>query len=685
MALLMAAAAAEAADEEQARDVIVVTAQKTIQGGQVAAESRVGILGNSDVYSTPFNVKGFTAELIRDQGARSINDIVANDPSVRVSLSPTFVLDQSSIRGFLVAGGNYLIDGLPGLSPNYGTVPVAHFERIDIFKGPTSALTAAVGAVGGNINLIPKRATDRRVASFTASAQSDVLFGGHVDLGGRFGADNMFGVRVNVSSEAGTLYDGGDRDQTAVTLALDLRKGPFRAIFDAGYTEFTSRGAGINFSLAPGAVLPRVPDPSTARSPQWSYFNDRSWYALGTVELDLAETVTAYVRYGNSGQRMDSVGFATTPLDSAGGYGVTGVSYRPWNNRETVAELGIRGTLVTGPLTHRLVATGLRQTGGATAFGTFANTNIAGLPRGSIYTRYPITDSPFAGGLPPRTIVPAQQPVLSSVAVADDISAFDDRLRIILSARRQRIEQAPYDQSRTTPTLALLFKPLDKLSLYANYAETLSQGAIAPSDGTVDNPGEQLPPYVSRQYEIGAKFNAGRFGVTVAAFDIRQDFAVTIGRRFIVGGQQRNRGIELETFGEPLPGLRVLGGAAYIDGYQARTATGATTGKKALGVPEWTVNLGLEHDLRAVPGLTITGRYLFTDKSFIDLANAQVVPAWGRFDTSARYKFTVNGATLTARAGITNLFDKAYWTTGGRNLVVVAPPRTWFASVSADF
>lgn len=677
-------------DQEQVRprrrdgSDIIVTGQRETSSEQVAEDARAGIL-EGDVFSTPFSTKAYTAELIRDQGARNINDVVANDPSVRISLNPTFVLDQASIRGFLVIGSSYLFDGLPNLTPNYGTAPVAHFERVNILKGPASALTAVVGTVGGAIDLTPKRAGDAPVTSLTAGVQSDLLATGHADVGRRFGRDGMFGVRVNLSGETGQLYDGSDRDQAVASVAFDARLGPVRAIIDAGYQEYQSQGLGINFTLAPGAQLPAVPSPRTARAPDLNFFHDKSWFGLGTLEVDLAEGWTARVRYGGSEQRMESSNFVTGPLDSQGGFSVTALGYRPWRNSERVAEVALRGRLRTGPITHELVATGLRLTGGLSAFGSGPGTTIpvTGLPRGSIYLRYSLAD-PFANGLPPRVILPVAQPTLESIAIADDMSLADDRVRVIVGARRQRLRQVPYDQTKTTPTVAVLVKPFERLSLYANYAEALSQGAVAPNNAS--NPGEQLPPYVSRQYEIGAKYDGGGFGMTLAAFDIAQDFALLDPtNRFVVGGQQRNRGVELETFGEPVRGLRLLGGIAYIDGVQRRTQGGLTDGRKALGVPEWTANVSVEHDLAALPGLTLTARGITTSRSFVNVTNTQEVPGWERADLFARYGFGSGGTRYTLRGGVLNAFDGRYWATGARNIIVLASPRTWFLSGSVDF
>ena len=53
-------------------------------GGQVATGGSLGLLGNRSVMNTPFNQTNYTAELIANQQARTVRDVLANDPSVRV-------------------------------------------------------------------------------------------------------------------------------------------------------------------------------------------------------------------------------------------------------------------------------------------------------------------------------------------------------------------------------------------------------------------------------------------------------------------------------------------------------------------------------------------------------------------------------------------------------------------------
>ncbi len=71
-------------------------------GGQVATGARLGALGNRSIFDAPFSVSGFTDELARDQQARSVADVVLNDPSVRSDAPAFSERDSFLIRGFSV-------------------------------------------------------------------------------------------------------------------------------------------------------------------------------------------------------------------------------------------------------------------------------------------------------------------------------------------------------------------------------------------------------------------------------------------------------------------------------------------------------------------------------------------------------------------------------------------------------
>ncbi|BDB26146.1 TonB-dependent receptor [Cupriavidus sp. P-10] len=147
--------------------------------------------------------------------------------------------------------------------------------------------------------------------------------------------------------------------------------------------------------------------------------------------------------------------------------------------------------------------------------------------------------------------------------------------------------------------------------------------------------------------------------------------------------EQRNRGIELGGFGEPLRGVRVIAGIAYIDSKQTKTGVAATEGKHGVGVPNYTFNA--EWDLPWLAGLTLSGRYLQTGAQYADVANRVRVPSWNRFDLGARYSFKAAQQRYTPRAAVENVANKAYWASAYGGYLVQGAPRTVKLSMTVDF
>jgi iron complex outermembrane receptor protein len=194
-------------------------------GGQVATGGSLGLLGNRSVMNTPFNQTSYTAKLIQDQQARTIGDVVANDPSVRVVSTGGGGLDVFFIRGFYYDSGDLGLNGVYGLAPYYSTG--ANFvERVEVLKGPSALLNGMppAGAIGGSINLITKRAPDVPITQVTATYQSQEQFGTLVDLARRYGERKEFGVRFNGSYHSGkTDYDGQSDTFGNAVLNMDYR------------------------------------------------------------------------------------------------------------------------------------------------------------------------------------------------------------------------------------------------------------------------------------------------------------------------------------------------------------------------------------------------------------------------------------------------------------------------------
>ena len=141
-------------------------------GGQVATGQRLGLLGNRDRFDTPFSTQSYTRELIEDQQARDLPDVLKNDPSTISVFPDNSALTEVESRGLDIPPESILFDGVPNQVSSRSRSLVG-IERVEVLRGPTALFSGGSANVlssgaGGTINLVPSRATDIPITSFTA-------------------------------------------------------------------------------------------------------------------------------------------------------------------------------------------------------------------------------------------------------------------------------------------------------------------------------------------------------------------------------------------------------------------------------------------------------------------------------------------------------------------------------------
>ncbi|WP_024929228.1 TonB-dependent receptor [Methylophilus sp. OH31] len=665
-------------------DVKLTESSPAYAGSQVARAGRAGILGQRNFMDIPFNATNYTAELITNQQARSIGDVLQNDPSVRQTSARTNINEDFSIRGFTVASQDIALNGMYGLMP-YFRVPVEMAERVEVLKGPSALLNGMPpsGNVGGSINIVPKRAGDQALSRFGVTYMSDSVYGGTADLGRRFGENNEFGVRLNGMYRKGdTALDQQKLEEFMGSLALDYRGERLRVTADFINQQETINKVVRQFTVGAGLTkMPGAPD-SQLNYPGYghSQMKDRSMVLRG--EYDVTDAVMVYAGVGSRNSQMDAVA-GNPSLTSANGDYSSMAMWQLFEVKSESFEAGSRIKFDTGPVGHQvsLGATKVRQ-----------NTDIyfaavSGTINGNIYAPVYI-DTPSTAGLPGNKEKYGAM-TLTSYALADTLSFLDEKVQVTLGARHQRVEQQsylfattdPYDKTALTPVAGVVFKPQENISLYANYIEGLSQGPQAP----LIMGSRIFPPYKTKQKEVGVKVDWGKIATSVSVFEIERPSAISTSTTFNVNGEQRNRGVEFNVFGEVADGLRVLGGGAYTQGELVKNQDSALNGNTAVGVPDWQVSLGGEWDPVPVPGLTLTSRVIYTSKQYVDQANNLSIPSITRFDIGARYKTVLNATPVTLRANIENLFNRDYWNTSNEGYIYLGMPRTLLLSATADF
>ncbi|EIT68928.1 TonB-dependent receptor [Hydrocarboniphaga effusa] len=671
---------------------------KPYAGGQVAQGGRVGLFGNVDLMDSPFNSTAYTADLIRNQQARSVADVVQNDPSVRLARGFGNFQEVYIIRGFEVSSDDIGYNGVYGLLPRQ-YVAAELLERTEVFRGANSFLNGAApggSGIGGTINLVPKRAPDDDLTRLSVGYESDAMGYAAADVARRFGDDKRWGVRGNLVGRKGdTSIDDEARELGVLALGLDYRGDKLRLSADLGYQDH--RIDAPRPSVTPTTGIPDAPKSDSNFAQDWSFSEEKDLFGVARGEYDFTQHITAWAAVGVRDSEEHNV-LANPSADADGNYTVG----RFDNYREDsvlTGDAGVRFEFKTGSVGHRAVLS-------ASAF-ELDSKNAYAMSMSSISGNlYDFSSSPqpaadwFTGGdmNDPLTTFKTKT---SSYAIADTLALLDKRVLLTFGARYQVLQQysydyntgdggKTYDDNTWSPMAGLVFKTSDKVSLYANYIEGLIPGDAVPqqiNNVPVENGGDALSPFKSRQTEVGAKYDGGNLGLGFALFEINKPSSFFDGTRVTQDGEQRNRGAELTWFGEPIDGYRVLGGITVLDAKFTKS-DGADDGQEPIGVADLQANLTVEYDLRAVPGLSFEARGNYTASQKASTTNDLSIPSWTRLDLGTRYAFEVAGRAVTLRARVDNVTGRDYWAstggTFGANYLVLGNPRTFTLSASVD-
>ncbi|MBO9509339.1 TonB-dependent receptor [Thalassospira sp. A3_1] len=666
-------------------------------GGQVATGGRLGMLGNTDIMDAPVSITSYTSEKIADQQAETIADVLQYDPSVRAPNAETSNLDTYQIRGFgmnLGNAGEVSFNGAYGVAPTF-RVDSNVAERIEVIKGPNALLNgmSPTGAVGGAINIVPKRAGDVDLNRVTADYGRGEQAGGNVDFSRRFGADEEFGVRFNGGYHNGdTFLDHQTRERSLGALALDYKGDKFRASIDLIDQREKLNAPAREFFIPATSTfaVPDAPDGSTNPVQEWEWSDAIDQSGLVQAEYDAFDNLTVFGGFGGGRTELDRLFGTPTLQNSAGDYAETGLSYRRFLTDRWSVNGGVRGEFETLEVKHKATFEATRYEN--TLRQGVNSTGVGTAPSGNIYAISSAAPVIFRA---PASRGKTSESQLTGYALADTMAFWDEQVLFTIGARHQSISadnytngviSSSYDDSAISPMVGLVVKPVETVSLYANYVEGLNQGEIAGNDTA--NEGQAMSPYVTEQIESGVKLDFGTIGGSISVFQItKPDGDVDPDTNvFRADNEQRNRGLEFNVFGRVTENVRLLGGVMFLDSEITKAVDPAIKGKRPVGTPDMQVNLVGEWDTPFVDGLTLSGTITHTSEQFVDTNNRQGIPDWTTLDLGARYKTELYGTPMTVRASIQNITDEKYWSgVNDYRLLSLGAPRTAFVSVTADF
>ncbi|AFT69326.1 TonB-dependent siderophore receptor subfamily [Alloalcanivorax dieselolei B5] len=674
---------------------------KAYAGGQVAEGGSVGILGSQSVMETPYSFTSYTEQLIEDQQAASVGEILLNDPAVRVARGFGNYQQVYLVRGLPVYSDDMTYNGLYGLLPRQ-YLASEFIERVQVFRGANTFLKGAApggSGLGGGVNVLPKRAPNEPINQITLGARSGGQGMVAADVANR-SDDGRFGIRVNAARRDGdTAVDGEESELSMAHIGLDYRGDALRVSADLGFQKHRIDGGqpNITFKNQPdqGIVVPITDAPNADESigQSWTYSDSNDLFGTLRAEYDFSDNITAWAALGARQGEEDSI-FANPTVDSSNGNYTANRFDTAREDTVVTGETGVRFTFDTGAIGHSLTVSGSTyelRSKNAYAMALTATT-------GNIYRpedkSMPIADFPGGNLDSPQLTAKTR---FNSVALADQLSMLDERLLVTLGARYQNIQDksyaygggprnASYDDHALSPSVGVLYKLTPAVSVYASYIEGLQRGQVASAENNntpVVNAGEALEPYETEQSEVGVKYDGGRLGGSVSVYRSRKPVAgYTAANVYKVVDHQENTGVELMAYGNLTRDLSVLGGLSFLDA--------DVDGNDAIGSPETQANLNLEYRVPQLPDLAVDGRVIYTSSQYADEANTQKVDAWTRLDLGARYLIALSDSMfLTLRGRVENVTGEDYWASAGgfpgAGYLTVGAPRTVLLSATLDY
>ena len=670
---------------------------------RVPAVDTIGPLGTTPVLDTPYSIGILPQDLIQSSQAINFKDVSKYLPLVAYQEQQGPDILRPQTRG--IQGGNFQNTRQDGMTL-FITVANAmeQFQQIEVVNGLSASLYGPANP-SGMFNFVSKRPTESALHEVTASYNSDSIGTAKADFGGRIDPSGIFSYRLNALYGSGAGYvDDSHQRRSLGDLGIDIR--PWNhGVLELNYSDYhlIDKGYPGWFTYNEAIHLPAAPDPTRVGYGQsYAGVDLHTRIATARVKQDLGSSWRIVAGILN----QDASRNINTPVNnltsSAGAYTssfANGFAPRFVITSDTAY---LNGNFATWGIGHDLTfgAAGYRaQQYSVTSPATAASVRLG---TANIYAPL-VFPEPAAG--PPFVLANFDSSNIYQQGLnLNDTLRFNDYWLLRVGVSQDWFHTNNYSPKGAltteyanhglSPTGSVMFKPAANMTTYFTYASSLQAGDLAPA--STANAGASLPPYRSREYELGYKATLSKIDLTAAVFRIERPFANinTADNLFEITGTQVNRGLELSAIGEVAGGLTLYGGVTLLDARLEHTPLAATNGKIYVGAPKVKGNVLFEYRIPGLSDLIATFDYQFSGTRAANDTNSFFAPGYNLFDIGARHTSILFSKAVTWRLAVDNVTDRRYWSTIGPSnltgantgnlLAHLGSPRTVQASVSVD-
>jgi len=640
--------------------------------------------------ATSANKSVVSREAIESERPQTSFDALKNVPGVINSDTKGGVSDDFSIRGIhLSETTSYRLNGSFPIENNIGLMD--NKERVEALKG-VGALIYGLAPPAGIINLVTKRATAKPVAALTVSGNQFGQIGALADVGSKFGNQDQFGLRVNLSAThvekgvhdaSGQRYFGslaGDwQASKRLSLHLDVETYQLEVVEQTVIKQLNPVGGVIS--------LPKLPDPSLLLSGPWAKYRTYGANLLGSIHYQIADGWNVLAEAGLShATRANRFITRLTNYNIETGQGsetITISNNQKYDNSYFKAELKQR-TPFTDFITSYLTVGANRN---ERYFNNPSTTAAMPVPQ-NLYTPVAL---PAPGPADPLTYAPQDSWDLGFYAY--DTLSFWERVHLLGGIRYTIYradnvlpsgEHATTDTNLWSPAVGTLVMLFPGLGAYASYMKGLEETGQAPFGSA--NQFQVLPPAVATQTEAGLRMDRiGGISATLGYFDInRANAVIDENNVYGINGTIHYQGVESTLSTVLFSRLLVQAGGQWMHAVQH--APSAIDGLVPENTPTLTGNATLTYRFGwFLEGFRLSAGTLYTGAREINPLNQGSIPAVTTFTAGAGYARSFGGHRLTVNLNVTNLTDRRYWSSATNNNLGVGLQRAFRFNATFEY
>jgi len=695
LALAPAAYAADAADTSNVEEVVVLAQRQQYRG-------------DIPLQDLPQSVSVVSAEVLKNVNVTRLD--AALDLVAGVEHQNNFggLWDSFAVRGFVgdpnVPSG-YLVNGFNGGRGFGGPRDASNIERIEVLKGPGSALFGR-GEPGGTVNIITKKPKFSPEGSFTASAGSYNTYRAEGDYTGPI--NDSVAVRINGAYEnADSFRDYLKSEKIVVSPSVVVKFSDSTSLnyelevvrqdvpFDRGVVAVNNQLGVIpnsRFLGEPGDGQTRVE--VLGHQLQFAQQLAGDWVAM----LGFGYRDTSLKGFSSDAELTAS----RQLLFSTGQYLSRQRRYRDYGAEHTVLRGEVDGSFKTGSLLHHvLVGVDGEKFDLDQIQNRFRPPTVASNPSPAAHNAVDIFN-PVYGNQPVPGVFQdmIEKQKAWGVYVQDQID-LTDQLKLRLGVRyddfQQRITnrltggRSGQDVTKWSPQVGIMYQPTETFSLYASYGK-----GFRPNSGS-DVSGTPFAPELTKSYEVGAKVQLmdDRLTGTVALYKTKKDNIITadpVNTGFSLAiGKAQSKGVEAEIAAELPASIQARISYAYTKAEITNDILDPDFGKTVpagsplLGIAKNSANFLIYRDFELSGDRTFTlgANVHYVGKRLGETGTNFYLPDYTLVKVFASYKATDH---IRISADVNNLFDKTYYPASYSRLwVQPGAPRTFTVRVGYEF